>query len=69
MREPRERYLSYLLRLWQVWDEEGPTWRASLESTATGDRQGFVSLDGLFGFLRRLTDEIEAFNRRKGNRR
>lgn len=44
-------YRSYLLRLWQ---EEGgqQLWRASLQSTETGERRGFASLDALFGFLR-----------------
>ena len=42
-------YLSYLLRLWQVSEEE-TTWRASLESSHTGERKGFASLDDLFDF-------------------
>jgi hypothetical protein len=44
-------YRSYLLRLWQ---EEGgqQLWRASLQSTETGERRGFASLDALLGFLR-----------------
>ena len=68
MRKPNARYLSYLLRLWQVRDDEGWRWRASLESTATGERQGFVSLDRLFGFLRDLTYEIGALSNGKGRR-
>jgi hypothetical protein len=31
------------------------TWRASLESTCTGERRGFASLDELFDFLRNQT--------------
>jgi hypothetical protein len=46
-------YLAYLLRLWQAKAEEETTWRASLESSLTGQRQGFASLDELFEFLRR----------------
>jgi hypothetical protein len=57
-------YLSYLLCLWRVsGDEETPSmsrkaiWRASLESTRTGERRGFASLDELFDFLRDQTGE------------
>jgi hypothetical protein len=59
LKEPREQpgYLSYLLRLWQV-DTEGAgsqvggaVWRTSLESSLTGERLGFASLDELFKFL------------------
>lgn len=59
-------YFSYLLRLWrenngemihQVDEasdhtESRPTWLASLESSLTGQRQGFASLEDLFVFLR-----------------
>jgi hypothetical protein len=45
------RYESYLLRLWES-DEAGQLiWRASLESTDTGERHGFADLDGLFAYL------------------
>ncbi len=47
-------YLSYLLRLWRVSEEE-TSWRASLESSHTGEREGFASLDDLFSFLREQT--------------
>ena len=57
-------YLSYLLRLWRVsGDGESPgmgrkaIWRASLESTRTGERKSFASLDDLFNFLREQTEE------------
>jgi hypothetical protein len=43
-------YLSYLLRLWRVSDEEA-VWRASLESPHTGQRRGFANLTDLFTFL------------------
>jgi hypothetical protein len=46
-----QRYLSYLLRLWQTSNGEKQVWRASLESPGTGKRQGFASLDALFEFL------------------
>ena len=45
-------YRSYLLRLWRE-GLVGEPWRASLQSAATGERQGFASLDGLFDFIRR----------------
>ena len=50
-REPPD-YLSYLLRLWRVSDDEGPTWRAGLKSSHTGEEVGFGSLDALFDYLR-----------------
>ena len=54
-------YLSYLLRLWRV-SEEKATWRASLESSRTGERKGFASLDDLFDFLHRQIDAVSDEN-------
>jgi hypothetical protein len=54
----QRRYLSYLIRLWQVKNSSGPVWRASLESSRTGKRQGFADLDALFAFLRQQTGGI-----------
>jgi hypothetical protein len=51
----RPRYLSYLLRLWQTQGEGHTAWRASLESSQTGKRTGFSSLDALFAFIERET--------------
>jgi hypothetical protein len=34
------------------------TWLASVESSLTGKRQGFASLDDLFAFLRRQTGAV-----------
>lgn len=51
-------YLSYLLRLWRVSEEE-TAWRVSLESSHTGERKGFASLDDLFSFLRGQTGRDE----------
>lgn len=56
-------YRSYLLRLWRE-EQAGEPWRASLQSVATGERQGFASLDGLFDFIRR-----EAVSDRTGSPR
>ena len=46
----QQRYLAYMLRLWQT-GEDRQAWRASLENAHTGARQGFASLDALFLFL------------------
>ena len=55
MSEERRRYVSYLLRLWQTQQEGALIWRASLESSATGERQGFACLADLYVFLDRET--------------
>ncbi len=46
-------YLSYLVRLWRVSDDEEPTWRAVLKSSQTGQQMGFGSLEALFDYVRR----------------
>ncbi len=56
--EPR-RYLAYMLRLWQVGGDGEPTWRASLESPHTGERQGFAGLQALLAFLEEQTRSTE----------
>jgi hypothetical protein len=38
MSTKRRRYLSYLLRLWQIESEGELVWRTSLESPQTGER-------------------------------
>ena len=38
MDKDKHRYLSYLLRLWQVEEKEHVVWRASLERSGTGER-------------------------------
>ena len=55
MNREQQRYISYLIRLWQVKNSGGLIWRASLESSRTGKRQGFADLDALFAFLRQQT--------------
>jgi hypothetical protein len=52
----RQRYLAYMLRLWQVGEEE-KVWRASLENAHSGARQGFASLNALLAFLEDETGE------------
>ena len=49
------RYLSYLLRLWQVSSGDPPLWRASLERPQAGERLGFASLVHLFAYLENET--------------
>jgi len=57
MSSEKQRYLAYMLRLWQISGEDRPTWRASLEDAHTGARQGFASLDALFAFLEERTGQ------------
>ncbi|MBN1979075.1 MAG: hypothetical protein JW918_16870 [Anaerolineae bacterium] len=55
MKEPPH-YLSYLLRLWRVDGKDAESvWRASLESSRTGERMVFARWDDLFDFLREQT--------------
>ena len=44
-------YESFLLRLWESDEASQLVWRASLESTDTGERRGFADLDSLFAYL------------------
>jgi hypothetical protein len=46
-----QQYFSYLLRLWPVKIGGRTIWRASLESSLTGERTGFPNLDSLFTFI------------------
>ena len=69
MTKTQSEYLSFLLRLWRVSDEESSyrdvdeaqqrsaitAWRASLQSAVDGERQGFASLEALFHFLQKQT--------------
>jgi hypothetical protein len=56
MSNHQRRYLSYLVRLWQVRADGAWIWRASLEDPRTGERHGFADLERLFAFLRQQTD-------------
>ena len=47
-------YKSYLLRLWTATHDGEPVWRASLQSTTTGQRRGFSDLESLFDYLAAL---------------
>jgi hypothetical protein len=55
--EKKYRYLSYLLRLWQVEDGGELVWRALLETPGSGERRGFASLEKLFEFIQAETGE------------
>jgi hypothetical protein len=55
MNDPNRRYMAYLLRLWQVQEDEGPAWRASLECAETAERRSFADLEALFAFLEQET--------------
>lgn len=53
-------YAAYLLRLWQVGTKDECTWRASLESPSTGERQSFATLEGLYEYLKTRTQLLES---------
>ena len=55
MREEHHHYTSYILRLWQVSNDEQPVWHASLEDPLSGQRMAFATLDDLCAFLREET--------------
>ena len=44
-------YMSYLLRLWQAQENGAWIWRASLESSQSGQRWNFANLADCFAFL------------------
>jgi hypothetical protein len=52
----KRRYISYLLRLWQIKSEGELVWQGSLEHPRTRERRGFTSLESLFDFIRAQTD-------------
>ena len=68
MAKSQQRYLSYLLRLWQTSDGKKQIWRASLERPGSGERQGFASLRDLFGFLQGQTEPEDEENCGSGTR-
>ena len=55
MSDPKRHYMAYLLRLWQVQEDEGPAWRASLECAETAELRSFADLEALFSFLEQET--------------
>jgi len=57
MKNRRQDYLSYLLRLWWTGSEEDGVWLASLTNPFTEERLGFASLEELFAFLQAQLDD------------
>ncbi len=49
--KPSNYKYSFILRLWRVEEAGIPNWQASVETTETGERIGFASLEQLFAFL------------------
>lgn len=58
MPDKKQRYLSFLLRLWPVHEGAQTVWRASLESSHTGERWGFTTLDSLCAFIHQQTTTV-----------
>lgn len=54
-----QRYLSYLLRMWQTSDGEKDVWQASVQSPGSEERHGFASLEELVDFLQAQAQEAE----------
>ena len=50
--------LAYLVRCWLVETENGPVWRASVESPYTIDHRTFASLGALFAFIEKETESL-----------
>jgi hypothetical protein len=79
MDDEQPTYFSYLLRVWRGHDHrklhpvdaeshctrKRTTWLASVESSLTGKRQGFASLEDLFAFLRRQTGAVSNHENRE----
>lgn len=57
--QPKLRYFSCLLRLWEMEADGQIVWRALLEYPATGQRRGFASLAELFIFLEEETAPMD----------
>ena len=56
---PSPTYYSYLLRLWQVKENGGQEWRASLENVESGEKRGFTSVDELLAYLNQVTAKMD----------
>ena len=53
----KDRYYSFLLRIWESGAPEDPVWRVSIENTRTREMVGFDSLGGLFEYLKSVLSE------------
>ena len=51
MLRDQDRYVSYLLRLWQAEEGDQVVWRASLVNTIDNQRRNFSSVEALIKFL------------------
>lgn len=59
MSPPPDHYHAFLLRLWQIQNDDEATWLASLEDSRSGEKHGFASLEALLEYLRQLTGKEE----------
>jgi hypothetical protein len=48
-------YYSFLLRLWQVKEDGGQEWRATLENVESGEKRGFTNVEDLLAYLSQVT--------------
>ncbi len=48
---PNTRYASYLLRLWQVQNDQQTIWVASIQDPTTGEKRPFANIGTLLQFL------------------
>ena len=55
MRDERDGYQAYLLRLWRVRYQGRWQWRASIDSPNTGERRSFADLAAFVTFLKDKT--------------
>lgn len=51
----KPRYLSFMLRMWQITGEECDPWRVSLEAPGSNTRKGFKDLRSAFQYLEEIT--------------
>ena len=52
-------YFSFLLRLWQVKENGGQEWRATLENVESGEKRGFTNVEGLLAYLSLVTSKMD----------
>ena len=52
-------YYSFLLRLWQVKEDGGQEWRATLENVESGEKRGFTSVEELLAYLSQVTSKMD----------
>ena len=52
-------YYSFLLRLWQVKEDGGQEWRATLENVESGEKRGFTNVEDLLAYLSQVTTKMD----------